>query len=96
MIKQYRYYLIDDVAEKILGTFFASSDLMATRILRGFDVNKAKLTWNDVSVLKDPNGINEYESISELRSLKKGQIVGFPLDDVVNGQLFEEVDDVAK
>lgn len=78
MIKQYRYYVIDDVAEKIIGSFFASSDDMATRVLRGFDVSKAKLTWNDVSVLKDPNGINEYESLSELRSLKKHQIVDFP------------------
>lgn len=91
MIKQFRYYLVDSVAEKIIGSFFASSDSMAVRILKGFDVEKAKLTWNDVVVFKDPYGINEYESFSEIRSLKKGQIVDFPLDDVVNGNLFEEV-----
>lgn len=90
MIKQFRYYLVDAVAEKIIGSFFASSDDMANRVLRGFDVSKAKLTWNDVVVLKDPFGINEYESVSELNSLKKGQIMNFDLSDVVNGQLFEE------
>lgn len=90
MIKQYRYYVIDSVAEKIIGSFFASSDDMAVRILRGFDVAKAKLTWNDIDVYKDPNYLVEYESLSEIRSLKKGQIVGFPLDDVVNGQFFVE------
>ena len=90
MIKQYRYYVIDSVAEKIIGSFFASSDDMAVRVLKGFDIKKAKLTWEDIKVYKDPCFISEYESLSEIHSLKKGQIVGFPLDDVVNGQLFEE------
>lgn len=92
MIKQCRFYVIDSVAEKIIGSFFASSYDMAVRILRGFDVSKAKLTWNDIQVLQDPHSITEYESVSELRSLKKGQIVNFDLTDVVNCSLFEEVD----
>lgn len=90
MIIQYRYYVVDFISEKIIGSFFASSYNMAVRILRNFDLEKAKLTWNDILVFKDPNGIKEYESLSELRSLKKGDIVDFKLDDVVNGQLFEE------
>lgn len=90
MIKQFRFYLVDSVAEKIIGSFFASSDNMAVRILKGFDIEKAKLSWNDVEVFKDPFFVNEYESLSEIRSLKKGQMLSFPLDDVVNGQLFEE------
>ena len=90
MIKQYRYYVVDSVAEKIFGSFFASSDDMANRVLRSIDLSKAKLTWDDIEVYKDPNFITEYESLSEIRSLKKGQMIGFPLIDVVNGQLFEE------
>lgn len=89
MTKQFRFYVVDQVAEKIMGSFFASSDDMAVRVLRGFDVSKAKLTWNDIRVFKDPNYILEYESLSEINSLKKGQILDFDLTDVVNGDLFE-------
>lgn len=89
MIKQFRFYVVDSVAEKIIGSFFASSDDMAVRVLKGFDVSKAKLTWSDVQVFKDPNFILEYESLSEINSLKKGQILNFDLTDVVNGNLFE-------
>lgn len=92
MIKQFRYYVVDSVAEKFIGSFFASSHIMAVRILKTFDVSKAKLTWDDIEVYMDPNPVVEYETVSELRSLKKGQIVGVPLDDVVNGSLFIEDD----
>lgn len=85
MIKQYRYYVVDSVAEKIIGGFFASSDDMANRVLRAFDVNKAKLTWEDIEVYKDPCFHVEYETLSEIKSLKKSQIVNYPLTDVVNG-----------
>lgn len=92
MVKQYRYYVVDSVAEKIIGSFFASSDDMAVRVLKGFDVSKAKLTWNDIEVYKDPFFSTEYESLSEIKSLKKNQIIDFDLTDVVNGQLFEVKD----
>lgn len=92
MIKQFRYYLIDSVAEKILGSFFASSDDMAYRILKGFDVNKAKLSWFDIEVLKDVSFIYEYESLSELRSISKKLISGLDLTPVVNSSSnFEDI-----
>lgn len=91
MVRQYRYYLIDTVAEKIIGSFFASSDEMAIRVLKGFDVNKAKLTWNDVEVIKDLNCMNEYESLSELRSLSKKLVSGLDLTPVLQTDfVFEE------
>lgn len=92
MLKQFRYYVVDSVTEKIIASFFASSYDMAVRVLKNFDVSKAKLTWEDVLVFRDPNGICEYESFSEICSLKKGQIESFKLDDVVTGDLFEEND----
>lgn len=92
MIKQYHYYLVDVLAEKIIGSFFASSDEMAVRVLRNFDTSKAKLTWNDVEVLKDVHSFNEYESVSELRSLSKKDVVEFDLTPVVQMELdLEEV-----
>lgn len=92
MIKQYRFYVVDSIAEKVIGSFFASSDEMAVRVLKGFDVSKAKLTWEDIEVYKDPLFVNEYESLSEIKSLKKNQILNFDLTDVVNGNLFEVKD----
>lgn len=62
MAKFYNYYVLDDVSETILGTFVAKSEAMASRIMKGFDFKKANLAPDDISVYRDPNGFEVYET----------------------------------
>lgn len=66
MFKNYTYYIIDKVAETIVGAFNAKSDMMASRMMKNFDYDKAKLTPDDIEVYRDPMAVLVYETYDDV------------------------------
>ena len=66
MIFTYVYYVVDKVSETIIGSFFAKSEAMASKMMKGFDFKKANLDPDDVEVYRDPLKVRSYETYSEV------------------------------
>lgn len=66
MIFNYVYYVVDKVSETVIGSFFAKSEAMANKMMKGFDFKKANLDPDDVEVYRDPLKIRAYETYSEV------------------------------
>lgn len=70
MKNQRLYYLIDDVSETIIGSFWARSDAMAQKMIDSFDFKKANLSPSDVRCVYDPTLFAVCESHSDLFHMK--------------------------
>lgn len=93
MQKSNRYYVVDKVAEVIIGSFTAINDMMAQKIMKGFDFDKAKLTPEEIFVLKDPKDLFTFETFNEVISNKT--MITMDLTFLVQPSLIEdEVEDV--
>lgn len=66
MYTNYKYYVLDTVSETIIGSFWAKSDAMARKILSGFDFQKARLSIEDVLLMKDPTSFKDLETYTEV------------------------------
>lgn len=67
MYINYIYYILDIVSETIIGSFFAKSDVMANKIMKGFDYKKANLDPSDIEVYRDPVKHQVFETFEEVR-----------------------------
>lgn len=66
MKNQILYYLVDDVSETILGSFWARSESMAQKIIDSFDFKKANLSPSEVRCVYDPKPFGVCESHSDI------------------------------
>lgn len=66
MYGNYKYYVLDTVSETIIGSFWAKSDAMARKILSTFDTKKARISFEDILLRKDPLSFVELETYTEV------------------------------
>lgn len=67
MYSNFVYYILDIVSETIIGSFFAKSEAMANKIMKGFDFKKANLDSSEIEVYRDPVKHQVFETFEEVK-----------------------------